>query len=230
MGFSHFSGGPAPRQGSASPLRGQAQGPSLKVRYSSRSSGSRILSACERGSSEPEPPGHVTEVTNPHVSQSTRRHMPRGARPRDARSSTAPPARPFPRRGVGREPCKQDPSATNGRTRATPSAKGGKHRNLAAACRSDRFHWKPALADPPTIDSPKRSTGALTGTEPDALEGAPTPNRFLPDGQGDLRTSRSAAVPWYRSPGGPTRLRRASTREAPRRDPRTPTCKPDCRN
>lgn len=159
----------APRSKSGIPRGHQALAPS---------------SARERNSSEPELPEPAAEATNPYVLQSVRRHMPRSARPRNAGRSTATPARPFPRRGVGREPLAELVRRTTPCGGGTaehaqhPRQKAESNATLRNACRSDHFTWKPALADPPTVDSPKRSTDALPGAEPEATMWLRHPSGF----------------------------------------------------
>lgn len=144
------------------------------------------------------------------------------------------PCWPIPPTGSrARTPCGVRPPhdtlrSRNDGTRTTPSATGGEAAHpCGVACRSDHFTWKPALADPLTVDSPKRSTDALPGAEPEATMWLPTPIQFLARwARGPPRPARSAAVPWYRSPGGSARLRRARRREASCRDPKTRQANP----
>jgi len=211
----------APRSKSGIPRGHQALAPS---------------SARERSSSEPELPGPIAEATNPHVLQSARRHMPRGTRPRNVGRSTAPPARPFPRRGVGREPLAEPVRRT------TPCGVGttehAQHpRQQAESSASLRrrvpvrpFHMETRPRGPPHGRFAEAVDRRPAGRRAGGHDVAPTPTQFLARwARGPPRQARSAAVPWYRSPGGSARLRRARRREASCQDPKTPTSEPDCR-
>lgn len=229
MGFSYFSGDLAPRQGTTRPMLGHAfKAPSLEVRYSPRSLGSRILTACKRSATEVELPGPAAEAANPHALQSARRHKPRGAKPRNEGCSTASPARPFPRRGVERGSCKQDPSATNGGTRTHPWQQAD-----SFAPSRGRAGQTVSHGNPPSR-TPSQSTAEADDRRPvrrraGLHEGVRHPNRSQL-GEGTSRTSlecRGTLAP--SGQGGSHGSEEPRRREATHRCPKTPAYKPYCR-